>query len=82
MSIEKRSGNLHKVSLVLSVSPILFTITLFVRMQAVMNDTKMMDSKFSLEIQQIKDALKADTAQNAIVFRDMYLQCPVFWCAE
>ena len=62
MSIEKRSGNLHKASSVLSVSAILLTIALFVRIQAVMNDTKMMDSKFTLEIQQIKDALKEEKA--------------------
>ena len=62
MSIEKRSGNLHKASSVLSVSAILLTIALFLRIQAVMNDTKMMDSKFTLEIQQIKDALKEEKA--------------------
>ena len=62
MSIEKRSGNLHRASSVLSVSAILLTIALFVRMQAVMNDTKMMDLKFTLEIQQIKDALKEEKA--------------------
>ena len=62
MSIEKRSGNLHKASSVLSVSAILLTIALFVRIQAVMNDTKMMDSKSTLEIQQIKDALKEEKA--------------------
>ena len=62
MSIEKRSGNLHKASSVLSVSAILLTIALFVRMQAVMNDTKMMDLKVTLEIQQIKDALKEEKA--------------------
>ena len=59
MSIEKRSGNLHKASSVLSVSAILLTIALFLRIQAVMNDTKMMDSKFT---QQIKDALKEEKA--------------------
>ena len=62
MSIEKRSGNLHKASSVLSVSAILLTIALFLRIQAVMNDTKMMDSKFTLEIQQIKDVLKEEKA--------------------
>lgn len=58
MFIEKRSGNLHKASSILSVSAILLTIALFMRMQVVVNETKMMDSKFSLEIQQIKAALK------------------------
>lgn len=58
MFIEKRSGNLHKASSILSVSAILLTIALFMRMQVVVNETKMMDSKFTLEIQQIKAALK------------------------
>lgn len=58
MFIEKRSGNLHKASSILSVSAILLTIALFMRMQVVVNETKMMDSKFTLEIQQIKTALK------------------------
>lgn len=57
MFIEKRSGNLHKASSILSVSAILLTIALFMRMQVVVNETKMMDSKFTLEIQQIKAAL-------------------------
>ena len=57
MSTEKRSDNLHKASSILSVAAILLTIALFVRMETVVHDTKMMDSKFTLEIQQIKDAL-------------------------
>ena len=60
MFIEKRSGNLHKASSILSVSAILLTIALFMRMQAVVYETKMMDSKFTLEIQQIKAALKLE----------------------
>ena len=58
MFIEKRSGNLHNASSILSVSAILLTLALFMRMQVVVNETKMMDSKFILEIQQIKAALK------------------------
>ena len=60
MPTAKRSGNLHKASSVLSVAAILLTIALFVRMEKVVLDTKMMDSKFTLEIQQIKDALKEE----------------------
>jgi len=62
MLIEKRSGNLHKASSILSVSAILLTIALFMRMQTVVDDMKMMDSKFTMEIQQIKDALKEKKA--------------------
>ena len=62
--IDKRSGNLHKASSILSVSAILLTIALFIRMQTVVHDTKMMDSKFTMEIQQIKDALKEDKASH------------------
>jgi len=66
MSTDKRNDSLHnKASSVLSVSAILLTIALFVRMETVVHDTKMMDSKFTLEIQIIKDALKevGDTRQ-------------------
>ncbi len=58
MSTEKRSDNLQKASSILSFAAILLTIALFVRMETVVHDTKMMDSKFTLQIQQIKDALK------------------------
>ena len=57
MSTEKRSNNLHKASSILSVAAILLSIALFVRIETVVHDTKMMDSKFMLQIQQIKDAL-------------------------
>jgi len=62
--IEKRSGNLHKASSILSVSAILLTMVLFMRMQTVVDDTKMMDLKFTLEIRQIKDALKEQKASH------------------
>ena len=52
-STEKRSGNLYKASSILSLVAFLLTTALFVR-------TEMLDSKFSLEIQQMKDALKAE----------------------
>ena len=58
LSTAKRGNNLHKASSILSVVAILLTIALFVRMETVVHDTKMMDSKFTLEIQQIKDALQ------------------------
>ncbi|XP_078383110.1 uncharacterized protein LOC144665694 isoform X4 [Oculina patagonica] len=57
-STEKRSDNLHKASSILSFAAILLTIALFVRMETVVHDTKMMDSKFMLQIQQIEEALK------------------------
>ena len=58
----KCSANLHKASSILSVAAILLTIALFLRMETVVHDTKMMDSKFTLEIQQIKDDLKEQKA--------------------
>ncbi|KAL9961767.1 hypothetical protein ACROYT_G030783 [Oculina patagonica] len=58
MSTDKRSEKLHKASSILSFAAILLTIALFVRMETVVHDTKMIDSKFTLQIQQIKDALK------------------------
>ena len=57
MSTEKRNDSLHKASLILSVAAILLTIALFVRME-------MMDSKFTLEIQLIKDNLKKEKASH------------------
>ena len=60
MTKEKRNDNLHKASSILSVGAILLTIALFVRIETVVHDTKIMDSKFTLEIQQIKDALKEE----------------------
>ena len=64
MPTAKRSGNLHKASSVLSVAAILLTIALFVRMEKVVLDTKMMDSKFTLEIQQIKEDLREEKASH------------------
>jgi len=67
MPTPKSSNNLHKASSILSVAAILLTIALFVRMETVGHDTKMMDSKFTLEIQQIKDALKEKTYRQSPV---------------
>ena len=60
----KRGDNLHKASSILSVTAILLTIVLFVRMETVVHDTKRMDSKFTLEIQQIKEHLKEGEASH------------------
>ncbi|KAJ7376528.1 hypothetical protein OS493_034265 [Desmophyllum pertusum] len=60
ISTEKRSDNLYKASLILSVVAILMTVALFMRMETVVHDTKMMDSKFTLQIQQIREALKPE----------------------
>ena len=62
LSTAKRGNNLHKASSILSVVAILLTIALFVKMETVVNDAKVMDSKFTLEIQQIKDALEEGKA--------------------
>ena len=60
ISKEKHNDSLHKASSILSVAAILLTIALFVRMETVIHDTKMMDTHFTLEIQQIKDVLKEE----------------------
>ena len=58
ISTEKRNDNqVYKASLILSVAAILLTIALFVRME-------MIDSKFTLEIQLIKDTLKKEKASH------------------
>ena len=61
----KDSTGLYRSSSILSVGAILLTVALFVRIETVVHDMKMLDSKFTLEIQQIKDALKEekDTSQ-------------------
>jgi len=64
---EKGYTTLHMFSSVLSVVAILLTIALFVRLEAVVRETKMMDSTFSLEIQQIKAALKKTAKTQASV---------------
>jgi len=64
MSPPKRGDNLHKASSILSFAAILLTIALFVRMEKVVHDSKMMDSKFTLEIQQIKEDLKEEKASH------------------
>ena len=55
---EKACSLLHKIFIVLSVVAILLIIGLFVRLETVVREMKMMDSKLSQEIQQVKDALK------------------------
>ena len=71
--IPKQKGctTLHMFSSVLSGFAILLTIALFVRLEAVVRDTKMMDSKFSQEIQQVKDALKKAAKPQASVNKDL-----------
>ena len=73
MSTEKRNDCLYKASSILSVAAILLTIALFVRMETVVHDTKVMDSKFTLEIQQIKDALKEDRASHQARMKELVL---------
>ena len=62
MATEKSndSTGLYRASSILSVGAILLTVALFVRIETFLDDMKMLDSKFSLEIQQIKDALKEE----------------------
>ena len=64
MCKEQQKDSLHKASSILSVAAILLTIALFVRMETVVHDTKMMDSKFTLEIQQIKEDLREGKASH------------------
>ena len=65
MSTEKACSPLNKISIVLSVVAILSTIALFVRLETVVREMKMRDSKFSKEIQQVKDALKEEAKPQA-----------------
>ena len=62
---EKNCSLLHKISIVLSVVAILLTTALFVRLETVVRESKMMDLKFSQEIQHVKDALEAKPQASA-----------------
>ena len=72
MSTEKRSDNLHKASSILSVAAILLTIALCVRIETIVHDTKVMDSKFTLEIQQIKEGLKEGKASHQARWKENF----------
>ena len=52
------SVTLYKCSSMLSVAAILLSFALFVRIEIIVRDSKSMDSKFTLQIQQIQDALR------------------------
>ena len=52
------SVTLYKCSSMLSVVAILLSFAVFVRIETVARDSKTMDSKFTLQIQQIQDALR------------------------
>ena len=73
ISTEKRNDSLRKASSILSVAAILLTIALFVRMETVVHDTKIMDIRFTLEIQQIKDALKEEKASHQVRVKEIFL---------
>jgi len=72
---EKGCTTLHMFSSVLSVVAILLTIALFVRLEvhleAVVREIKMMDSKFSQEIQQVKDPLEKAAKPQASMNKDL-----------
>ena len=55
-SREKLGDRLQKASSLLSVAAILMTVTLFARTET---NTKMLDSKFTLKIQEMGDALES-----------------------
>ena len=52
----------YKCSSMLSVVAIVLTFALFVRIETVARDSKTMDSKFTLKIQQIEDALRKEVS--------------------
>ena len=58
---------LQKVSSLLSVAAILMTVSLFVRSET---NTKMLDSKFTLKIQEMGDALESMRAACQVLRED------------
>ena len=61
---------LHVGSCVLSVVAILLTIALFVRLETAVREAKIMDSKFSQVIQQVKETLEKASKPKTSVNND------------
>ena len=68
ISTQGKSRKIPRISTVLSVLAILLTIVLFVRIETVTSETRMIQSKFTEEIQQVKEALK-DAIELQIILR-------------
>ena len=66
-SSQKLGGCLQKASSLLSVAAILMTVSLFVRSET---NTKMLDSKFTLKIQEMGDALESVRAACQVLRED------------
>ena len=64
-------SEISRSSTVLSVLSILLTIALFVRIETVTSETRMIQAKFSEEIQQVKEALKDAIELQAILSEDL-----------
>ena len=64
---EKLSDRLQKASSLLSIAAILMTVSLFVRTET---NTKMLDSKFALKIQEMGDALESVRAACQFLRKD------------
>lgn len=73
-NIISTQGNCRKIprsSTVLSVLAILLTIALFVRIETLTSETRITESKFSEEIQQVKEALKDAIELQVILSEDL-----------
>ncbi|XP_022810220.1 hemicentin-2-like, partial [Stylophora pistillata] len=66
MTARKRDGAemVYKCSSMLSVVAIAFTFAVFVRIESVAQASKTMDSKFTLQIQQLRDALSKSASRS------------------
>ena len=82
MATEKSndSTGLYRASSILSVGAMLLTVALFVRIETVVHDVKMLDSKFTLEIQQIKDALKEEKDTRQVRVKETFDAPSGKWC--
>ena len=64
-------SEISRSSTVLSVLSMLLTIALLVRIETVTSETRMIQAKFSEEIQQVKEALKDAIELQAILSEDL-----------
>ena len=76
----KDTTGLSRASSILSVGAILLTVALFVRVETVVYDMKMLDSKFTLEIQQIKEALKEEKDTRQVRVKETFNALRGRWC--
>jgi len=65
------SEKIHSSSLILSTVAILLTIVLFVRIEAAIRATRMMEAKFDQEIKEVKDVLRESVELQVVLNEEL-----------